>query len=67
MRRSQVKLSQVSAAMAIFLGKNYLGQRDKHEIDVSGSILDKLRKLNKEGLIARDKELTEQIKKESKK
>lgn len=28
LRRNQFKLSQKSAAMAIFLGKNYLGQRD---------------------------------------
>ena len=30
-RRNQVKLSEKSAAMAIFLGKNYLGQRDSIE------------------------------------
>lgn len=28
LRRNQFKLSEKSAAMAIFLGKNYLGQRD---------------------------------------
>lgn len=28
LRRNQFKLSQKNAAMAIFLGKNYLGQRD---------------------------------------
>lgn len=29
LRRSQWKLAEKSAAMAIFLGKNYLGQTDK--------------------------------------
>ena len=29
LRRSQFKLAETSAAMAIFLGKNYLGQIDK--------------------------------------
>jgi hypothetical protein len=28
LRRYQFKLAQKSAAMAIFLGKNYLGQKD---------------------------------------
>lgn len=31
LRRYQFKLAQKSAAMAIFLGKNYLGQRDMVE------------------------------------
>ena len=31
LRRNQFKLSEKSAAMAIFLGKNYLGQRDAIE------------------------------------
>ena len=29
LRRSQFKLAEKSAAMAIFLGKNYLGQKDE--------------------------------------
>lgn len=32
LRRNQFKLAEKSAAMAIFLGKNYLGQRDQHDI-----------------------------------
>lgn len=32
LRRNQFKLSEKNAAMAIFLGKNYLGQRDYFEI-----------------------------------
>lgn len=32
LRRAQFQLAQKSAAMAIFLGKNYLGQTDRQEI-----------------------------------
>jgi len=35
LRRNQVELSKRSAAMAIFLGKNYLGQTDRTEQIVS--------------------------------
>jgi len=37
LRRMQFKLAEKSPAMAIFLGKNYLGQSDKQEIEHSGS------------------------------
>lgn len=33
LRRSQFKLAERSAAMAIWLGKQYLGQRDVYEIE----------------------------------
>lgn len=33
LRRAQFKLAQKSAAMAIFLGKNYLGQRDSFQFE----------------------------------
>lgn len=33
LRRAQFKLAEKSAAMAIFLGKNYLGQRDSIEYE----------------------------------
>jgi uncharacterized membrane protein len=33
LRRLQFKIAQKSAAMAIFLGKQYLGQKDKVEVD----------------------------------
>lgn len=36
-RRNQLKLSEKSAAMAIFLGKQYLGQRDM-PIEVSATV-----------------------------
>jgi len=38
LRRNQFKLSEKNAAMAIFLGKNYLGQADKQEVEHSGNI-----------------------------
>jgi len=41
LRRNQLKLSGSSAAMAIFLGKNYLGQTDHVEVEDT-SALDKL-------------------------
>lgn len=41
LRRNQFKLSEKSAAMAIFLGKNYLGQRDSIE-QTNSEALEKL-------------------------
>ncbi len=41
LRRNQFKLAEKNAAMAIFLGKNYLGQRDV-PIDEDSSTMDKL-------------------------
>ena len=38
LRRAQWKLAEKSAAMAIFLGKNYLGQSDKQDVKVNGSL-----------------------------
>lgn len=35
LRRTQFKLAETNAGMAIFLGKNYLGQRDNHEVQVT--------------------------------
>ena len=34
LRRNQLALSKKSAAMAIFLGKNYLGQTDNYSADI---------------------------------
>ena len=38
LRRNQFKLSETNAAMAIFLGKNWLGQTDKQDVkaDIDG-------------------------------
>ena len=41
LRQNQIELSKKNAAMAIFLGKNYLGQRDRFEFD-NKSALEKL-------------------------
>lgn len=38
LRRNQLELSKKSAAMAIFLGKQILGQSDKHELDLKGGM-----------------------------
>lgn len=35
LRRNQLKLSERNAAMAIFLGKNYLGQKDMPEQELN--------------------------------
>ena len=35
LRRSQFRLAENNANMAIFLGKNYLGQTDKSEVNVA--------------------------------
>lgn len=48
LRRSQWQLAEKSASMAIFLGKQYLGQRDNVDIAVSetkGIALDELEKM----------------------
>ena len=37
-RRSQFKLAEKNAAMAIWLGKQYLGQVDKAEQELSGKV-----------------------------
>ena len=38
LRRAQFQLAQTNPAMAIFLGKNYLGQADKQEIEHTGGV-----------------------------
>lgn len=38
LRRTQFRLAETNAGMAIFLGKNYLGQSDKTETVHSGSL-----------------------------
>lgn len=44
LRRTQFKIAEKSAAMAIFLGKQYLGQKDEMQQvhDVKNGILDEL-------------------------
>lgn len=38
LRRSQFQLAQTNPAMAIFLGKNYLNQTDKQDIQVTDGV-----------------------------
>ena len=38
LRRLQWKLAEKSPAMAIFLGKNYLSQRDEQDVKLKGKI-----------------------------
>lgn len=45
LRRSQFRLAEKNAAMAIFLGKNYLGQKDVLEADFNPESLKKAREL----------------------
>ena len=53
LRRSQFKLAERSASMAIFLGKQYLGQRDHIEIEDTTALdkLDEILKANRENAI----------------
>lgn len=45
LRRSQFRLAEKNAAMAIFLGKNYLGQKDTVEADFNPESLKRAREL----------------------
>lgn len=38
LRRTQFKLAEKNAAMAIFLGKNYLGQKDNPDFNVEDTL-----------------------------
>lgn len=38
LRRSQMTMAKTIPTMAIWLGKQYLGQRDKHDLEHSGNI-----------------------------
>lgn len=42
LRRNQLRLSETNASMAIFLGKNYLGQSDMVKVDGDSEPLRKL-------------------------
>lgn len=45
LRRTQWKLAEVSPAMAIFLGKNYLGQSDRQEVKVQQNDDDSIKEM----------------------
>lgn len=46
LRRMQWRLAEKNAAMAIFLGKQYLGQRDEQKIEISKSIDDSISEMD---------------------
>lgn len=46
LRRNQFKLSEKSAAMAIFLGKQYLGQKDQQDVQISRSDDDTIKEMH---------------------
>ena len=50
LRRTQFKRAERSAAMAIFLGKQYLGQTDKTEMDVNTQIQNPLEGISTEDI-----------------
>lgn len=45
LRRAQFNLAKTNAAMAIFLGKNYLGQKDSADIEFNPESLARAREL----------------------
>lgn len=54
LRRSQWRLAEKSASMAIFLGKQYLGQRDNVDVTVAGEKNNLLEAIAKTGEIDTD-------------
>lgn len=58
LRRNQFRLAEKSASMAIFLGKNYLGQRDNIEIEDNAALdkLDEILRANRENAIQQEAE-----------
>ena len=45
LRRMQMRLAEKNASMAIFLGKNYLGQKDTADVEFNPESLKKAREL----------------------
>lgn len=58
LRRNQFRLAEKSASMAIFLGKNYLGQRDNIETEDNAALdkLDEILRANRENAIQQEAE-----------
>ena len=61
LRRRQFQMSETIPSLAIFLGKNYLGQSDRQIIEHSGSIENKIRNMNQETRENRIKELESKL------
>ena len=62
LRRRQFQLAETNPALAIFLGKNYLSQRDKTEIEHSGSLEERIRNMTEEDRLKRIAILKQKIK-----
>lgn len=45
LRRSQMKMAEHNSTMAIWLGKQYLGQKDQQEVTLSNNIDDTVKKM----------------------
>lgn len=52
LRRAQFKLAETNAAMNIWLSKQFLGQKDKTEVELSGQMINKTADLTDEELAA---------------
>ena len=63
LRRNQLRLSSTNPTMAIFLGKQYLDQKDKQEVEHKGFIKTEITDLKEEELDAKIAELESQIRK----
>ena len=50
LRRSQFKLAEKNATMAIWLGKQYLGQKDEQEIKMNAEVNNPFKELSTEEL-----------------
>ena len=46
LRRTQFKMAEHNCSMAIWLGKQYLGQKEQQEISVAGNVDETLRKMD---------------------
>lgn len=46
LRRIQFRMAETNCSMAIWLGKQYLGQRDAQEVTVEATLDDTVRKMN---------------------
>ena len=46
LRRIQFRMAETNCSMAIWLGKQYLGQKEQQEISVAGTLDDTVRKMN---------------------
>jgi len=62
LRRRQFQLAETNPALSIFLGKNYLNQRDKTEVEHSGSVEERIRNMTEEDRLKRIAILKQKIK-----